>query len=158
MKTAWIRLLVVAFLIGILCPSAAEVLRLDYEGFTIWLDCDRRGAVKFRYNAQRDQGNVKRPKRFALDPNAPKRCQQVSTASYAPPTERYDRGHLVPANHLDNSPTAIRQSNYMTNILPQAAEMNKGAWQLTEEIVECYRNIDESPGPRWGDLGHQYGR
>ena len=40
-----------------LSSAAAEVLRLDYEGFTIWLDCERRGAVKFRYNAQRDQGD-----------------------------------------------------------------------------------------------------
>lgn len=31
----------------------------------------------------------------------------------------------------------------MTNILPQAANMNRGAWLLTEEIVECYRDIDE---------------
>ena len=31
----------------------------------------------------------------------------------------------------------------MTNILPQAANMNRGAWLLTEEITECYRDIDE---------------
>ncbi|MFT5453291.1 MAG: endonuclease G [Enterobacterales bacterium] len=31
----------------------------------------------------------------------------------------------------------------MTNILPQIAQMNRGAWLLTEEIVECYRDIDE---------------
>ena len=43
-----------------LAPINAEVLQLDYEGFTVWLDCDKRGAVKFRYNAQRDTGNHKR--------------------------------------------------------------------------------------------------
>jgi DNA/RNA endonuclease G (NUC1) len=31
----------------------------------------------------------------------------------------------------------------MTNILPQAANMNRGTWLLTEEIIECYRDIDE---------------
>lgn len=31
----------------------------------------------------------------------------------------------------------------MTNILPQTSQMNRGAWLLTEEIVECYRDIDE---------------
>ncbi|MGZ3814692.1 MAG: DNA/RNA non-specific endonuclease, partial [Mucilaginibacter sp.] len=35
------------------------------------------------------------------------------------------------------------QSNYMTNILPQTSQMNRGAWLLTEEIIECYRDIDE---------------
>ena len=32
---------------------------------------------------------------------------------------------------------------FMTNILPQVASMNRGAWLQTEEIVECYRDIDE---------------
>ncbi len=129
--------------IPLTAPLANEILRLDYEGFTIWLDCDRRGAVKFRYNAQHDTGSHKRHKRFYYDPDVPRRCQQTSTQSYKHRGQRYDRGHLVPANHLDYSKKAIKQSNYMTNILPQAANMNRGAWLLTEEIVECYRDIDE---------------
>jgi endonuclease G len=42
----------------------------------------------------------------------------------------------------------------MTNILPQASQMNRGAWKLTEEIVECYRDIDELlvlGGVIWGN-------
>ena len=107
------------------------------------MNCWKRGAVKFQYNAQRDTGNFKRHKRFHYDPYLPKSCQQTSTKSYQEPEQRYDRGHLVPANHLDYSKKAIKQSNYMTNILPQAANMNRGAWLLTEEITECYRDIDE---------------
>lgn len=134
---------IILLLLTLLSIAAAEVKRLDYEGWTIWLDCDKRGAVKFRYNAQRDQGDFKRRSTFYLDPDVPRRCQQTSTAAYKHPSERYDRGHLVPANHLDNSPTAMKQSNFMTNILPQAANMNRGAWLHTEEIIECYRDIDE---------------
>jgi DNA/RNA endonuclease G (NUC1) len=99
--------------------QTGDVRRIDYEGFTVWLDCSKRGAVKFRYNAQRDQGNFKRHERFYYDPDVPKRCQQTSTKSYKHPSQRYDRGHIVPANHLDYSMIAIKQSNYMTNILPQ---------------------------------------
>jgi endonuclease G len=33
---------------------------LDYEGFTVWLDCEKRGVVKFRYSAQRDNGSPPR--------------------------------------------------------------------------------------------------
>lgn len=120
-----------------------DTLRLDYEGFSIWLDCQRRGATKFRYNAQRDQGELKRQTRFDLDPDVPAHCQQTASATYRHAFERYDRGHLVPANHLDHSTSAITQSNYMTNILPQAANMNRGAWYHTEKIIECYRDIDE---------------
>jgi len=42
----------------------------------------------------------------------------------------------------------------MTNILPQAANMNRGAWLLTEEIIECYRELDELRiigGVIWGN-------
>lgn len=53
-------LVAILILLGLLSPAAAEVSRLDYEGFAVWLDCERRGAVKFRYNAHRDQGNVER--------------------------------------------------------------------------------------------------
>lgn len=128
-----------------------NILRLDYEGFTVWIDCSKRGAVKFRYNAQRDRGNFERSDKFFLDPNVPEECQQYSGKAYG---KKYDRGHLVPANHLDYSATAIKATNTMTNILPQAANMNRGAWLMTEEIVECYRDIDELlviGGVIWGD-------
>lgn len=128
-----------------------NLLQLDYEGFTVWLNCKTRGAVKFRYIAQRDNGDFKRYKKFHMDWDIPKHCQQTSFRSYG---KGYDRGHLVPANHLDYSKAAIKQSNFMTNILPQAAKMNRGAWLLTEEITECYRDIDDLliiGGVIWGD-------
>lgn len=132
-------------------PPSANVRPLHYESFTVWLDCSKRGAVKFSYNAQHDSGNTKRESGFHLDPNVPAECQQTSAKAYG---HDYDRGHLVPANHLDHSETAIKQSNAMTNILPQAANMNRGAWLLTEEIIECYRDIDELlviGGVIWGN-------
>jgi endonuclease G, mitochondrial len=131
--------------------SNHKILKLDYEGFTIWLDCKERAPIKFRYNAQRDTGNAKRYKKFLLDPDVPTECQQYSSKGYG---SGYDRGHQVPANHLDFSENAIMQSNYMTNILPQTSKMNRGAWLLTEEIVECYRDIDELlvlGGVIWGN-------
>ncbi|QPK64084.1 DNA/RNA non-specific endonuclease [Methylomonas sp. LL1] len=128
-----------------------SLLQLDYEGFTVWLDCEKRGAVKFRYNAQHDTGAGQRDSSFYLDRQVPSECQQTSAKGYG---QNYDRGHLVPANHLDHSELGIKQSNYMTNILPQAANMNRGAWLLTEEIIECYRDIDELlviGGVIWGN-------
>ena len=127
------------------------ILRLDYPGFTLWLDCSKRGAVKFQYVAQRDTGDTKRYDRFFLDPEVPPDCQQKTADAYG---MQYDRGHQVPANHLDSSPDAIKATNTMTNILPQAANMNRGAWLQTEEIIECYRDIDEllvMGGAIWSD-------
>ena len=131
--------------------KSRKILQLDYEGFTVWLDCEKRGAMKFQYNTQHDTGNEARSKDFRLDPNVPKECQQTSTKGYG---QGYDRGHQVPANHLDYSPIAIKQSNYITNILPQTSQMNRGAWLLTEQIIECYRDIDELlviGGVIWGN-------
>jgi endonuclease G, mitochondrial len=50
-------------------PTSAGIMKLDYDGFTVWLDCQRRGAVKFQYNAQHDTGNMKRLDTFYLDPS-----------------------------------------------------------------------------------------
>lgn len=128
-----------------------KLMRLDYEGFTVWLDCEKRGAVKFQYNAQHDNGSLPREEKFALDPNVPAQCQQTTANAYG---HNYDRGHLVPANHLDYSAAAIKATNNMTNILPQAANMNRGAWLETEELIECYRDISELlviGGVIWGN-------
>ncbi len=41
----------------------------------------------------------------------------------------------------------------MTNILPQVAQMKRGAWLGTEELVECYRDVGElrvTGGAIWG--------
>lgn len=135
----------------VVSSNASNIKQLDYTGFTVWIDCSKRGAVKFRYTPQRDTGSFKRYDDFFLDPNVPSECQQLSSKAYG---STYDRGHLVPANHLDFSQDAIKQTNSMTNILPQHKNMNRGAWLLTEEIIECYRDIDELlvlGGVVWGD-------
>jgi endonuclease G len=128
-----------------------NILKLDYSGFTLWLNCTKRGAIRCQYVAQHDDGNYKRYDKFALDPKVPKECQQYSSKAYG---LKYDRGHQVPANHMDYSGLAIKQTNFMTNILPQAANMNRGAWLQTEKITECYRDIAELlviDGVIWGN-------
>jgi endonuclease G len=37
--------------------SPSNLIKLDYDGFTVWLDCSKRAPVKFRFNAQHDTGN-----------------------------------------------------------------------------------------------------
>jgi endonuclease G len=131
--------------------NSSQLMKLDYDGFSVWIDCQKRGAVKFQYNAQRDIGSLPRVEKFSLDSNVPSQCQQTTSNAYG---KNYDRGHLVPANHLDYSAAAIKATNNMTNILPQAANMNRGAWLVTEEIIECYRDISELlviGGVIWGN-------
>lgn len=108
-----------------------------YKLFTNWYDCAERVTVLFYYRPQPDTGSLSRVASFKTDPLVAKSCQQFNGNSYG---SVYDRGHLVPANHLDHDQIAIAESNYMTNILPQIAILNRGAWLLTEEIIECLRD------------------
>ena len=59
---------------------ASEIKRIDYEGFTVWVDCDKRGAVKFQYNTQNDTGSFKRHKSFHIDSDASASCQPYPTS------------------------------------------------------------------------------
>ena len=113
----------VAIVIALWYFHSIRIIRLDHEGFTLWLDCGRRGAVKFRYVAKADKGNLDRLHMFSFDPQVSADCQQTSTALYVYQGVHYDRGHLVPANHFDHSLKALKQTNYITNILPMTLEV-----------------------------------
>lgn len=125
-------------------------LHLEYgvsSRFRVWVDCALRGAYRFEYNASEDCGCLPRHGSFSRDAGESLECQQYKGAAYPAVLSdgveyRYDRGHLVPANHLDGDATAISQSNLMPNILPQMDKMNRGAWLATEEIVECFRDVE----------------
>ena len=41
----------------------------------------------------------------------------------------FDRGHMAPAGDMKWSGDAMRESFIMTNICPQAGDLNRGAWQ-----------------------------
>ena len=123
-------------LIFLLCTVNA--LTINYNGFTLNFDCANKTALRWSYNLTIDTGTTKRPSSFYKDPNLPSECQQKSTTAYG---SGYDRGHLVTSNHMDIDSTTIRQSHYMTNIVPQISTFNQGIWQQTEQITECYRDV-----------------
>lgn len=45
----------------------------------------------------------------------------------------YDRGHMAPAGDMKWSTETMRESFLLTNICPQAGELNRGAWKKLEE-------------------------
>ena len=138
----FVRTIVFAWAFLALSALAADLHLLQYEGFQLLFDCDLKSATRFSYTTGKDTGSLKRRSSFSKDPNFSSDCQQNSSNSYSGSDEAFDRGHLVPANHLDHLKLGIYQSNYFTNILPQARNMNRGAWLRTEEIIECYRDIE----------------
>ena len=147
------HLLAIVFLIPL--SLSAEISKLEYHGFTLWFDCKAKVAIRFQYTLDRDVGAIRRIHKYYHDPILAPYCQQFETLSYNKNKniEGYDRGHLVPYNHMDQSLIASHQTNYMTNILPQTKEMNRGAWYLTEEITRMLSRLFKTKHNRWRDLG-----
>jgi endonuclease G len=160
MKMTSIKAVIVGCVLcgNVFAASPAPTVQRDYQGFTVWLNCKEHAAFKFRYNAGHDLGNYPREDNFRLDPQVPYECQPSSTNSFStknlPGAPVFHRGHLVAANHLDYSEQALRESFFMTNILPMTQQLNLGAWSRTEEITECYRDRSELlvlGGAVWGN-------
>ena len=130
-------------------PISPQAQERWYQGFRVWVDCERRGPVLFNYTAHRDSGSLGREGGYRLDPDFDPECQSKSNRPFG--TSRgvpYDVGHQVPVNHMDGSARAVVQVNYWTNLLPQTSSMNRGAWRQTEDIIECVR--DQTPLELWG--------
>ena len=149
----WIAVLLIAVAGG----AWAQVIVRPYVGFTLWVDCERRGPVFFHYNLGPDLRNIPSAayRSYKSDPQLPDRCQPLRTSAYSGNTgPAYERGHLVPINHLDSNPEAASDTAHMVNILPQTRILNRGAWGETEEIAECAReqqSILVIGGVIWGD-------
>lgn len=114
-----------------------RVVERNFAGpFTTWVDCGRRGPVRFEYIARDDCGCENRVHSFYVDTQVPRSCQATTASSMGP---AYDRGHMVAANHFDFDKLAIKETNFISNILPQHLGVNRGAWLLSEEVIECLR-------------------
>lgn len=75
------------------------------------------------------RGNVKRTDDFYGDPTLNEDCR-VETSDYS--GSGYDRGHMCPAGDNKNGDTVMRESFVMTNICPQANNLNRGDWNELE--------------------------
>jgi len=56
----------------------------------------------------------------------------------------YDRGHLCPAGDMNFNQTAMTETFYMTNILPQKPELNRGVWKDLEEKIRDWAVANDS--------------
>lgn len=137
---------------------ADDIYELDYGNWSIEYSCEHRGYQYFHYITVKDSGSLDRYKPFHIDKDIPKECSQKTTKSYRLPKGSvitYDRGHGVHQNIWDHSKKLMKLSNMMTNIVPQASQLNRrGVWRKTEELTECYRDIGEVEvwgGVIWGN-------
>jgi endonuclease G, mitochondrial len=77
-------------------------------------------------------GPAKRKDDFRADPSiSPEFQSQLSDYAGQP----YDRGHLVPAGDSTENATDMSESFYLSNMVPQVPNNNRGIWKQLETYV-----------------------
>lgn len=110
-------------------PDLPEQM-LHYEGMTISFNpsTHQPNWVSWELLASEVNGETTRESSFTTDPNV-KGC--ATTDDYR--RSGYDRGHMAPAGDMKWSDKAMQQSFLLTNVCPQAGELNRGSWKKLEE-------------------------
>ena len=87
-------------------------------------------------------GPAKRKDNFRADPQVTPNCQ-AQLADYATAGSIYDRGHMSPAANNTQSDEIMSESFFLSNMVPQVANNNRGIWKQLETWV---RNWAEAGG------------
>ncbi|MDE6351954.1 MAG: DNA/RNA non-specific endonuclease [Muribaculaceae bacterium] len=110
-------------------PALEEEI-IHYKGMTV--SFNRRlhipNWVAWELTAQETGGDSPREEKFYCDESV-RGCPETWDYSYS----GYDRGHMAPAGDMKWDPEAMRQTFYLTNICPQAPDLNRGTWKSLEE-------------------------
>lgn len=126
------------------CEATNHITTEDHEihyytGFTLCYRESYELAEWVAYVLTREELNkvTGRPKKFYPDYN-------ISTNS-ADPTDYtrsgYDRGHLAPAADMEWSVQSAKESFYMSNITPQAPQLNQGLWNDLEQKIRKWADL-----------------
>lgn len=76
-------------------------------------------------------GPAKRKDDFRADPQVYPQCQ-ATLQDYATVGRTHDRGHMSPAANNSQNDAIMSESFFLSNMLAQIANNNRGAWRLLE--------------------------
>ena len=79
------------------------------------------------------KGDAARQNNFRPDNTLPEGWYQVTPRDYS--DAGFDRGHLCPSDDRDGNPEENQETFFMTNMVPQAPENNRGIWKHLEEYT-----------------------
>lgn len=102
---------------------------VDYEGFTLSFNADTHQPnwVAWELLGSETEGEETRRNKFQSDPEV-KGC--ADDRDYR--NSGFDRGHMAPAGDMKWSDRAMNESFLLTNVCPQAGDLNRGAWNKLE--------------------------
>lgn len=81
------------------------------------------------------KGTAGRKDDFRVDPEVPKQFQ-AQLSDYT--KTGYDRGHLAPAADNSQSPEIMSESFFLSNMMPQAPNLNRGVWKNLETLIRTW--------------------
>ena len=76
-------------------------------------------------------GPAKRKDNFRPDPQVYPQCS-ATLADYATVGKTHDRGHMSPAGNSTQNDSIMSESFFLSNMVAQVANNNRGAWRLLE--------------------------
>lgn len=111
-------------------PGDQELCKLNYA---VIHRCDVKApvAVFEHLTPAAMSGPAKRKDDFRPDPQVFPQCQ-ATLADYATVGKTHDRGHLSPAANNTQNVQIMSESFYLSNMVAQVANNNRGAWRLLE--------------------------
>lgn len=84
------------------------------------------------------KGKIKRVNSFKEDADIPVE-HRAQLSDYK--GTQYDRGHMTPAGDMTWNYTAMIESFYLSNMVPQNPSLNRGAWKQLETTVREWATI-----------------
>lgn len=114
----------------VVMPDDIESRIVGYKGMTVSFNKHLHIPNWAAWELTRDeaQGDVPRHNKFARDEEVDG-CPDPSDYR----NSGYDRGHMAPAGDMKWDRDAMVETFYLTNIVPQNASLNQGAWRNIEE-------------------------
>lgn len=114
----------------------AQILQRD--GYLLSYNSDTRNCnwVAYELTRQEADGEVPREKNFYEDFDV--RSPRATNEDYR--GSGWSRGHMAPAGDMKWSENAMYQSCLLTNICPQDASLNSGAWESVERKCRALAN------------------
>lgn len=85
------------------------------------------------------RGDAPRTTTFRPDPDLPAGYSTARNADYA--KTGFDKGHLCPSEDRDRSPADNAATFVLSNVVPQAPNLNRGVWKALEDYAR--KRVDE---------------
>jgi len=135
-------------------PSPGIPTIIEYENHVLEYDAVRRVPkwVAEHVSQTKAFGEVANRKmaKFDADPTVPAHFASNNKDFWG---SGWSRGHMAPAGNNKHSQTAMNQTFYLTNIVPQDLENNGNYWNRLEiycrDLTKLYQDVYIISGPLW---------